>query len=261
MMHPAAPEKARPALVIRGISKTFHAGTEQEIRALRSVSLELSAGAFVLVLGGNGSGKSTLLNAVAGSFPVDEGLIEIEGKTISGSSPERRAAFLGRVFQDPFAGTAPTLTVAENLSLAMKRGARRGLDWATGRQRMDACRDRLAQLRMGLEARMDQPMGLLSGGQRQAITLLMATWIRPSVLLLDEHTAALDPRSAETVLTLTEMLVRRDQLTTLMVTHSLNQASQLGDRLIVMREGMIQHDLDCAQKASLSRNDFLNLYA
>ena len=255
------PADPSPAVRLIGLEKTFHAASAQEVRALQGIDLCLAQGSFVLVLGGNGSGKSTLLNVLAGTVTPDRGLIEIDGKDVTAQPTFRRAALIGRVFQDPLGGTAASMTVAENLSLAMGRGQPRGLRWATGSKRLAIFKERLALLGMGLEDRLGHPMGTLSGGQRQALTLMMATWLRPKLLLLDEHTAALDPRSAERILELTERLIREAEITTLMVTHSLNQALRLGNRLILMQEGRIREDLDPDAKSRLKAEDLMALYA
>jgi putative ABC transport system ATP-binding protein len=239
------------------VDKTFHAGTVNEVCALRGVSLDVADGAFVVVLGGNGSGKSTLLNAIAGSFPLDAGTIELDGTDLTRWPEHRRARFVGRVFQNPFSGTAPKMSIAENFALAMRRGRRRGLGWALSRSLRRELAERVQTLRMGLEDRLDTAIGTLSGGQRQALTLLMATWLRPRLLLLDEHTAALDPKSAEQVIRLTEEIVARDRLTTLMVTHSMQQAVNLGERMLMMHRGSVLHDVSGADKRRLRVDDLL----
>lgn len=247
-------------LELHGIRKTFHPGTVNEVRALQGVDLALEDGSFVVVLGMNGSGKSTLLNAVAGSFPVDEGTIRIAGQDVTRWPEHRRARLIGRVFQNPFSGTAPAMSIAENFALASRRGRPRGLGWALSPQFMTSLRERIASLRMGLENRLDNAIGSLSGGQRQALTLLMATWIRPELLLLDEHTAALDPKSADQVITLSDEVIRRDRLTTLMVTHSMAQAVSLGDRILMMHRGRVLHDLRGAEKRRLRAEDLLERF-
>jgi putative ABC transport system ATP-binding protein len=187
-------------LDIRDVRKTFNAGTANEVRALRGVSLAIEDGSFVIVIGTNGSGKSTLLNAVAGGFFVDSGTLGIDGTDVTAWPEHRRASFIGRVFQNPFSGTAPSMSIAENLALAARRGRPRGLGWALKRSALGEFRDRVRRLNMGLEDRLQNPIGSLSGGQRQALTLLMASWLKPKLLLLDEHTAALDPKSADQVI-------------------------------------------------------------
>ena len=244
-------------LTLEGVRKTFHAGTVNEVRALRGVDLTLDDGSFVVVIGTNGSGKSTLLNAVAGTFPIDAGRIAIDGVDVSRWPEHRRARHVGRVFQNPFSGTAPAMTIAENLALAARRGERRGLGWALAAGLRDEMRERVRRLGMGLEGRLDNEIGSLSGGQRQALTLLMATWKRPTLLLLDEHTAALDPKGAEQVIRLSEEVIARDRLTTLMVTHSMQQAASLGDRLVMMHRGEVVHDLRGAEKRRLRPEDLL----
>ncbi len=244
-------------LELQGISKTFNAGTSNEVRSLRGVSLELAAGSWVIIIGTNGSGKSTLLNAVAGTFPVDEGAIRLAGRDVTRWPEHARAELIGRVFQNPFSGTSPSLTIQENLSLAAHRGRPRGLGWGLGGSLLARIRDEVTRLNMGLENRLENLIGSLSGGQRQALTLLMATWLRPELLLLDEHTAALDPKSADLVIALTEHVVARDNLTTLMVTHSMHQAASLGDRLIMMHRGQIIHDFQGAEKRRLRPDDLL----
>lgn len=244
-------------LEIRGIHKTFNGGTPNEVRALRGVSLAIHPGSFVVVIGTNGSGKSTLLSAVAGSFRVDAGAIVLDGTDMTAWPEHRRASMIGRVFQNPFSGTAPSMTIAENLALAARRGQARGLGWALRRSMRAELGDRIRCLNMGLEDRLDNPIGTLSGGQRQALTLLMASWIKPKLLLLDEHTAALDPRSADQVIQLSQDVITRDRLTTLMVTHSMQQAAQLGDRLVMMQRGAVIHDLRGAEKQRLRAHDLL----
>jgi len=244
-------------LKIESVSKMFNAGTPNEVRSLRGVNLELTAGSWVIIIGTNGSGKSTLLNAVAGTFLVDEGNIRLAGHDVTRWPEHARAALIGRVFQNPFSGTSPNLTIQENLSLAARRGCGRGLGWGLKASLVARMRDEVGRLNMGLEHRLENLMGSLSGGQRQALTLLMATWLRPELLLLDEHTAALDPKSADLVIDLTEHVIARDKLTTLMVTHSMHQAASLGDRLIMMHRGQIIHDFQGAEKRRLRPDDLL----
>jgi putative ABC transport system ATP-binding protein len=247
-------------LDLRGLFKTFNPGTPDEVRALRGVDLTVEPGRFVVLIGTNGSGKSTLLNAVAGSFPVDSGTIHLAGREIAVWPEHRRANLIGRVFQDPLAGTSPSLSIAENLALAARRGLARGLGRAVSRRKAAEYRERVRPLGMGLEDRLDNPIGSLSGGQRQALTLLMATYRRPELLLLDEHTAALDPRSAEQVIRLTEHVVRSQHLTTLMVTHSMAHAASLGDRLIMAHQGRLILDVSGAAKARLRPHDLLEKF-
>lgn len=244
-------------LEIRSINKTFNSSTPNELRALRKVSLAVDDGSFVIIIGTNGSGKSTLLNAVAGSFYVDSGSISLGSSDVTRWPEYRRGKFIGRVFQNPFTGTAAEMTIAENLALAAHRGKPRGLDWLLRPNLVRQFRDRVRELNMGLEDRLKNPIGSLSGGQRQALTLLMATWLRPELLLLDEHTAALDPKSADQVIALTDTIVRRDKLTTLMVTHSMQQATNIGDRLIMMHRGQIIQDFQGAEKKRMRVDDLL----
>ncbi|MEI6463970.1 MAG: ATP-binding cassette domain-containing protein [Verrucomicrobiota bacterium] len=247
-------------LEISGIRKTFNPGTVNEVRALQGVELTLDPGSFVIVLGMNGSGKSTLLNAVAGSFFVDAGTLRLAGHDVTRWPEHRRARLIGRVFQNPFSGTAPTMSIAENFALAARRGQARGLGWALTPDLMSPLRERIASLRMGLEHRLDNAIGSLSGGQRQALTLLMATWLKPELLLLDEHTAALDPKSADQVIALSDEVIQRDKLTTLMVTHSMQQAVSLGDRIIMMHRGRVLHDLRGAEKQRLRCEDLIDRF-
>lgn len=243
---------AESSLEIIGLHRTFFPGTPNEAKALQGINLTLAPGEFVTVVGSNGAGKSTLLNAVAGLFPPDQGSVRLGGEDISRQSEVARAGRIGRVFQNPLAGTAPSLTVEENLSLALSRGRRRGLRWAVTPQKTGRFREELVHLGLGLENRMGDRVGLLSGGQRQALSLLMATMTRPEVLLLDEHTAALDPRTAQVIGDLTAKWVTEQHLTTLMVTHNLEQAIRLGDRLIMMHEGKILFEVTGEEKRSLT---------
>ena len=247
-------------LSIENIKKTFNAGTVNEVKALQGVSLRIEDGDFVCVLGTNGSGKSTMLNAVAGTFIVDEGLIMLNGTNIAKWSEHRRARFIGRVFQNPFTGTAPNMSIRENLALAMKRGKSRGLGWGLSKSLINNFKNLVKPLNMGLEERLGNPIGKLSGGQRQALTLLMATALKPDLLLLDEHTAALDPKTAAKVIDLTQHLISKDNLTTLMVTHSMQQAVNLGDRIIMMHQGKIAYDFKGDDKKRMKVNDLLALF-
>ncbi|MGQ0732260.1 MAG: ABC transporter ATP-binding protein [Acidobacteriota bacterium] len=247
-------------LEIRGLVKTFGRGTPNEVRALRGINLTIEKGSFVVVIGTNGSGKSSLLNATAGGFFVDAGTLTLDGVDVTAWPEHRRASMIGRVFQNPFSGTAPSMSIAENLALAARRGRPRGLGWALTRSMYDEFKDRVRRLNMGLEQRLDNPIGSLSGGQRQALTLLMASWLEPKLLLLDEHTAALDPKSADQVIRLSEDIVARDRLTTLMVTHSMQQAAQLGDRLVMMHAGEVIHDFVGAEKRRLRGTDLLQRF-
>ncbi|MGI6349326.1 MAG: ABC transporter ATP-binding protein [Eubacteriales bacterium] len=236
------------------ISKTFYAGTVNEKVALDNVSLHLEPGEFVTVIGGNGAGKSTLLNAVAGIYPIDggEGRIFIDGKDVTKTAEHQRARYIGRVFQDPMLGTAAGMMLRENLALAARRGKRLGLKWGLPASETGFYKERLASLGLGLEERLDAKVGLLSGGQRQAVTLLMAVLQRPPLLLLDEHTAALDPKTAEKVLCLTEEIVAKYHLTTLMITHNMRDAIRMGNRLIMMEEGRIILDIAGEEKKNLT---------
>ena len=243
-------------LETKRILKTFNAGPN-EVRSLQGVDLTIEDGSFVIVIGTNGSGKSTLLNAIAGTFLVDSGSIHIEGQDVTRWPEHRRARFIGRVFQNPFSGTAPNLSIAENLALAARRGRPRGFGWALESKMTAKMRETVRNLKMGLEDRLDNAIGSLSGGQRQALTLLMATWLKPKLLLLDEHTAALDPKSADQVIKLSDDIISRETLTTLMLTHSMQQAANLGDRLIMMHRGNIVHDLRGAEKRRLRADDLL----
>lgn len=247
-------------LTLTGLRKTFNPGTVNEVRALQGVDLTIDDGSFVIVLGMNGSGKSTLLNAVAGTFYLDEGRIELAGRDVTRWAEHRRAQLIGRVFQNPFSGTAPNMSIAENFALAARRGKPRGLGFALATDLMAPLRDRIASLKMGLENRLDNAIGSLSGGQRQALTLLMASWLKPELLLLDEHTAALDPKSGDQVIALSEEVIKRDRLTTLMVTHSMQQAVSLGDRLIMMHRGAVLHDFRGAEKKRLRADDLIDLF-
>jgi putative ABC transport system ATP-binding protein len=244
-------------LEVQNVSKTFNPGTPNEIRSLDGVSISIDEGSWVMVIGTNGSGKSTLLNAVAGTFFVDSGAIHLAGRDVTRWPEHRRARLIGRVFQNPFSGTAPTMSIAENLALAAKRGERRGLGWTMRRKLAAQFKSTVSRLNMGLEDRLDNVIGTLSGGQRQALTLLMATWLKPKLLLLDEHTAALDPKSADQVIRLTEQVIHESKLTTLMVTHSMQQAARLGDRLIMMYRGRIVHDFRGTEKSRLRPDDLL----
>jgi putative ABC transport system ATP-binding protein len=248
------------ALRLEALSHVFHPDTPNEVRALDGVDLELGRGTFTVVLGTNGSGKSSLLNAVAGSLTPTHGLIQLDGRDVTHWPEARRARLVSRVFQNPFTGTAADLTVAENLALAAGRCGRRRLRRTLDRERRAALETIVAELGMGLEDRLDTPIGVLSGGQRQALTVLMATMVRPSLLLLDEHTAALDPRSAEQVIRLTRRAVTSGALTTLMVTHSLAEAVQLGDRVVVMHRGRVAYDLPDTRRRRLRESDLLQLF-
>jgi len=247
-------------LKIESLSKTFHAETVHEVRALQNVNLTLEQGSFTAIIGTNGSGKSTLLNAVAGTFEPDTGTLLLDGENITHWPEFKRAYHIGRVFQNPFAGTAPDMTIAENIVIAMKRGKNRSLAYAVTRSFREEVADRVRTLKMGLEDRLDNPIGTLSGGQRQALTLLMATWLKPKLLLLDEHTAALDPKSAAKVAALTKQIIERDKLTALMVTHSMQQAVDLPDRIIMMHRGRIVEDYQKEQKSRVRVPDLMTTF-
>lgn len=244
-------------LRLTGITKTFFPGTVNERRALDIDSLQLGAGEFVTVIGSNGAGKSTLLNMISGAYRPDTGTVEIDGTDVTGQADHQRASLVGRVFQDPMAGTAPDLTIEQNLSIALTRGKRRGLGLGVTDERRARFTEELALLEQGLEKRLKAKVGLLSGGQRQALSLLMATFSEPRVLLLDEHTAALDPSRAALVVRLTEQLVELHKPTTLMVTHNMDQALGLGDRLIMMHEGKVVVDVAGEAKRNATVPDLL----
>jgi putative ABC transport system ATP-binding protein len=247
-------------LEIKEIWKTFNAGTVNEKQALRGVSLTLKDGDFCTVIGGNGAGKSTMLNAVAGTFSVDSGAIVIDGVDVTRLPEHKRAKFIGRVFQDPMMGTAPTMQIEENLALAARRGQPRGLGWGITKTERADYRELLRDLGLGLEDRLTSKVGLLSGGQRQALTLLMASLKRPKLLLLDEHTAALDPKTAAKVLDATDRIVTRDALTTIMITHNMRDAIVHGNRLIMMNEGQIILDIRGEEKSRLTVEDLLHQF-
>ena len=244
-------------LELQNIYKTFNPGTINEKRALNGVSLTLKEGDFVTVIGGNGAGKSTLLNAVAGVWPVDRGSILIDGVDVTRLPEHKRAKYIGRVFQDPMTGTAATMQIEENLALAKRRGHRRTLRPGITRAEREEYRELLKILDLGLEDRLTSKVGLLSGGQRQALTLLMASLVKPKLLLLDEHTAALAPKTAAKVLSATEQIVRRDRLTTLMITHNMRDAIAHGNRLIMMYEGRVALDISGEEKKRLTVEDLL----
>ncbi len=248
-------------LRIEHLSKTFNPGTVNEKKALAGLDLHLKEGDFLTVIGGNGAGKSTLLNAVAGTFPVDAGRILIGGRDVTNLPEHKRAAFIGRVFQDPMMGTAPTMQIDENLALAARRGERRSLKWGISREEKEAYHGKLKELGLGLEERMTSKVGLLSGGQRQALTLLMASLKRPQLLLLDEHTAALDPATAAKVLDLSDRIVAENGLTCMMITHNMRDAINHGNRLIMMNEGKIILDIAGEEKKKLTKRELLDRFA
>ena len=247
-------------LTISNVRKTFNKGTINEKKALQGINLHLKPGDFVTIIGGNGAGKSTMLNMIAGVYPIDSGKIEIDGVNISREPEHKRAQYIGRVFQDPMRGTAAGMQIQENLALALRRGRRRGLSWHIKNEELDFYREALTRLDLGLQTRMTSKVGLLSGGQRQALTLLMATLEKPKLLLLDEHTAALDPKTAKKVLELTDEIVSEQELTTLMVTHTMKDAIQYGNRLIMMHEGRIIYDVEGEEKKNLQVEDLLKKF-
>ena len=250
----------RIMLNINHIVKTFNPGTITEKRALTDVDLKLNEGDFVTIIGGNGAGKSTTLNAVAGVFTVDKGTIEVDGVDVTRLPEFKRAKYLGRVFQDPMTGTAATMNIEENMALAMRRGEKRTLRWGISNMERDMYREQLRTLGLGLEDRMSSKVGLLSGGQRQALTLLMAALRTPKLLLLDEHTAALDPKTAAKVLELTEKIVAEQKLTAMMVTHNMKDAIAMGNRLIMMNAGRVVVDVRGEEKKKLTREDLMQLF-
>lgn len=244
-------------LVLSNVEKTFNKGTINEKHALTGLDLTLRDGDFVTVIGGNGAGKSTMLNMIAGVYPIDRGKIVLNDVNISLWPEHKRARFLGRVFQDPMKGTAANMEIQENLALAYRRGQKRGLRWAIGKEEKARYRELLRELDLGLEDRMTSKVGLLSGGQRQALTLLMASLQKPELLLLDEHTAALDPKTAAKVLALTEKIIQEQALTALMITHNMKDAIRMGNRLIMMHGGRIIYDVSGAEKKQLKVADLL----
>ena len=248
-------------LIMTNVRKTFNKGTINEKKALNGIDLTLNDGDFVTVIGGNGAGKSTMLNMIAGVYPIDSGKIEIDGVNISRQPEYKRAKYIGRVFQDPMKGTAAGMEIQENMALAFRRGQKRGLGWGIRANEKDYYHDLLTRLGLGLQNRMSSKVGLLSGGQRQALTLLMATLQKPKLLLLDEHTAALDPQTARKVLDLTNEMVTEQNLTALMVTHNMKDAIQIGNRLIMMNDGRIIYDVSGREKQNLTVEDLLAKFA
>ena len=248
-------------LKISHISKTFNKGTINEKQALRDLNLHLEPGDFVTVIGGNGAGKSTMLNAVAGVWPVDEGSILLDGQDITALPEHKRAGLIGRVFQDPMMGTAPNMQLEENLALALRRGDRRGLRWGVTNAEREEYREKLKTLGLGLEDRMTAKVGLLSGGQRQALTLLMASLKKPKLLLLDEHTAALDPATAAKVLELSDSIIQENSLTAMMITHNMKDAIRHGNRIIMMNEGHIILDIRGEEKQRLTKQELMEKFA
>ena len=247
-------------LTITNVKKTFNKGTVNEKKALNGINLHLAPGDFVTIIGGNGAGKSTMLNMIAGVYPIDSGKIEIDGVNISREPEYKRAKYIGRVFQDPMRGTAANMEIQENLAMALRRGKSRGLGWGIKKNEKDFYREALAQLDLGLQTRMTSKVGLLSGGQRQAMALLMSTMTPIEFLILDEHTAALDPKTAETIMELTNKVVREKNLTTIMVTHNLRFAVEYGDRLLMMHQGHAVMDKKGEEKANTKVDDILDMF-
>ena len=247
-------------LDIKHLSKTFFPGTVNEKKALTDVNLHMEPGDFITIIGGNGAGKYTLLNSIAGVFPIDGGQILIDGVDVSKMPEHKRARYIGRVFQDPMMGTAAGMMIEENLAIASRRGKTPGLSWALKDSEREKFREMLKELDLGLEDRLTSRVGLLSGGQRQALTLLMAAMNKPRILLLDEHTAALDPKTAEKVLAMTKKVIERDHLTSLMITHNMRDALRFGNRLIMMNAGRIVVDVNAEEKAKLTIPDLLALF-
>lgn len=247
-------------LEIKNVSKTFNIGTINEKKALNKLSLKLNPGDFVTIIGGNGAGKSTMLNMIAGVYPIDGGQIIIDGVDISRMPEHKRAKYIGRVFQDPMMGTSAGMQIDENLALAFRRGEKRGLSWGIKKSEKELYKEILAKLGLGLQTRMTSKVGLLSGGQRQALTLLMATIKKPKLLLLDEHTAALDPQTAKTVLDLTKQIVAEQNLTAMMVTHNMKDALNIGNRLIMMHSGRVIYDVSGEEKKKLKVEDLLRKF-
>lgn len=248
-------------LNISNVSKTFNLGTVNEKIALQNLNLHLNPGDFVTVIGGNGAGKSTMLNAVAGVWPVDSGTITIDNVDVTGLPEYKRAKYIGRVFQDPMMGTVPDMQIEENMALAARRGRKRGLKWGVTKEEKEFYHEQLKVLGLGLENRMTSKVGLLSGGQRQALTLLMASLQKPKLLLLDEHTAALDPATAAKVLELSDQIVERDNLTAMMITHNMQDAITHGNRLIMMNAGHIILDISGEEKKRLTKAELLDKFA
>lgn len=244
-------------LEIKNLSKTFNPGTVNEKQALTDVSITLKDGDFVTIIGGNGAGKSTMLNAIAGVWPVDSGSISVDGVDITKLPEHKRAKYIGRVFQDPMMGTSADMGIDENLAIAARRGKHRTLNWSITRKEKEKYKQLLSSLDLGLEDRLTSKVGLLSGGQRQAITLLMASLEKPQLLLLDEHTAALDPKTAAKVLALSDKIIEENQLTAMMVTHNMKDAINHGNRLIMMHEGTIIYDVSGEEKKKLHVSDLL----
>ncbi|MBI9110427.1 ABC transporter ATP-binding protein [Maridesulfovibrio ferrireducens] len=247
-------------LTIQKAVKTFNPNSVNEVQALREIDLEVDKGDFITIIGSNGAGKSTFLNSIAGSFILSSGKIIINNQDVTSWPEHKRAANLGRVFQDPLLGTCTSLTIEQNMALALKRGKRRGLGFGVRAKDKIIFREQLSTLGLGLENRLTDQVGLLSGGQRQALTMIMATMTRPDILLLDEHTAALDPKTGKKILEITETVVSRDNLTTLMVTHNMNQAINMGNRLIMFHQGAIILDISGKEKTGLKVEDLLERF-
>ena len=247
-------------LEIKNVSKTFNIGTINEKKALNKLALKLNPGDFVTIIGGNGAGKSTMLNMIAGVYPIDGGQIIIDGVDISRMPEHKRAKYIGRVFQDPMMGTSAGMQIDENLALAFRRGEKRGLSWGIKKSEKELYKEILAKLGLGLQTRMTSKVGLLSGGQRQALTLLMATLKKPKLLLLDAHTAALAPQTAKTVLDLTQQIVDEQNLTAMMVTHNMKDALNIGNRLIMMHSGRVIYDVSGEEKKKLKVEDLLRKF-
>lgn len=247
-------------LNIAGVHKVFNAGTVNEKIALNNVRLQVKSGEFITVIGSNGAGKSTLMNIISGGMLPDTGTISIDGKDVSRWGEHQRAGLIGRVFQDPMAGTAPNMTIEENLAIALSRGQKRKLSFGVNNQKRELFREQLKLLDQGLENRLKTKVGFLSGGQRQALSLLMATFTEPKILLLDEHTAALDPKRAQLIVDLTEKIVERHKLTTIMVTHNMDQALNMGNRLLMLHDGGIILDIPDEKKRTMKPQDLLKAF-
>lgn len=248
-------------LKLNNINKSFNVGTVNEKHVLQGLELHIEPGDFITVIGGNGAGKSTMLNVISGVYSVDSGSIVLDGEDITNLPEYKRAKYLGRVFQDPMMGTASNMSITENLAMAYRRVKRRGLSWGVKKGEVEKYKEVLKTLDLGLENRMETKVGLLSGGQRQAITLIMATLQKPKLLLLDEHTAALDPKTAKKVLDLTQEIVERDSLTTLMITHNMKDAIRIGNRLVMMHNGKIIYDVKGEEKKQLKTSDLLEKFS
>lgn len=247
-------------LVLKDINKTFNKGSANEKVALRNLNLQVNPGDFITVIGGNGAGKSTMLNAIAGVFPIDGGIVQIGGENVTVQPEHQRAKRIGRVFQDPMKGTAGDMWIEENLAIAMRRGMKRKFKWGVTKKERELYKELLAPFELGLEDRLQTKVSLLSGGQRQALTLLMATLQKPDLLLLDEHTAALDPKTATKVLEMTDKIIKENHLTAVMVTHNMKDAIKHGNRLIMMMDGQIIYDVSGEEKQKLQVADLLKKF-